>query len=162
MSVNKVHKMPHSGGWSWAHEKPSLPAPSLVICLFPFPHRAELYLSAGVWSPFGWLSAGHTMCLEQSDGESRSQTKWYSLSLACSGAWAEVDWAGSFSSKSLPVLPHSVSCVTANWAALCNPAASEPKGFENFGTVLHMAAFYSVRREGLHAVELWTSKCEML
>lgn len=133
-------------------------------CNLPFslsPSSRVVFVWRGA-SPFGWLSADHTVCLERSDGESRNQTKWYSLSLACSGTWAEVDWAGSFSSKSLPVLPHSVSRVTANWAALCNPAASEPKGFENFGTVLHMAAFYSVRREGLHAVELWTSKCEML
>lgn len=29
-----------------------------------------------------------------------------------------------------------------------------PKGFGNFGSVLHVAAFYSVRREGLHAAVL--------
>lgn len=29
-----------------------------------------------------------------------------------------------------------------------------PKGFGNSGSVLHVAAFYSVRREGLHAAVL--------
>lgn len=154
--------MPHSGGWVEHMKSPPCLPPACNLSFSLSPLCRVVFVCRGT-PPFGWLSAGHIMCLERSDGESRNQTKGYSLSLACSGGWAEVGWAGGFSSSmSLPVLSHSVSCVTANWAALCNPAASEPKGFKNFGTVLHMAAFYSVRREGIHAVVLWTSECEML
>lgn len=80
--------------------------PPTVIYLFPSPHApyAELYLPVGV-SPFGKLPAGHTLCLELGHGESRNQTKCYSLILDFMLWGLSRSWVAGPGASSLPNWP---------------------------------------------------------